>query len=333
MNQHLRDLARHGIRLLVTILAAAASVPVAAQAGYPTGPVRLVVPFTAGGGTDSVARVVSQSLGKRLGQQVVVDNRAGGAGAIGTLAVTQSAGDGHNLLLGSNGTMVLNPLLHSSLKYSVERDLVPVASIASVPYLIVAHPQFPARDIMGLIDLARAKPGQITFASPGSGTTNHLVGVLLQSMTKTDMNHVPYRGAAPAMNDVVSGQVNFMSGDLGTLVPMVKAGKLRALAVTGSKRVAALPDVPTVAETLAGFEATGWFGIFAPKSTPRPVIDRLATEIAQAVAGPAVVQRLEEIGGVPLILNSDQLGHLVVTESAKWKKVITENRVTADALQ
>lgn len=310
-----------------------ATTPVMAAEAYPSGPVRLVVPFAAGGGTDTVARAIAQGLSKRLSQQVVVDNRPGAGGSIGTTAVTQAPADGYTLLLGSNGTMVLNPLLYPALKYKVDRDLLPVGGIAAVPYLIAAHPKFEARDIKGLVDLARAKPGQVTFASAGNGTTNHLVGVLLESQGQVSMIHVPYRGAAPAMNDVVSGQVNFMSGDLGTLLPMVKAGKLRPLALTGKQHVPVLPDVPTVAETLPGFEATGWFGIFAPQGTARAVVDRVSAELAHVLADPEVVQRLQDIGGAPMSMNSDAMKRLLVTETARWQKVIADNKITADALQ
>lgn len=312
-------------------LLAALSLPAMATDVYPANPVKLVVPFAAGGGTDGVARIVAQVLATRLPQPVVVDNRPGAGGSIGSLAVAQAPADGYTLLLGSNGTMVLNPLLYPQLKYQVERDFVPVAGIASVPFLIAANPQFAVSDVKSLLAVARS--GKVTFASPGNGTTNHLVGVLLESMSKTHMTHIPYRGAAPAMNDVISGVVNFLSGDLGTLIPMVNAGKLRPLAVTGAQRVSVLPNVPTVAETLPGFEATGWFGIFAPKNTPPAVIDKLYAEIAQTLKDPRVTQRLQELGGTPMQLNSEQLRRLTAAETAKWRRVVTDNKVTADALQ
>ncbi len=321
---------RQWLSLVTFGCATLAMAPVAAQS-YPTGPVRIVVPFAAGGGTDTVARVVAQVLATKLPHPVVVDNKPGAGGSIGTIAVTQALADGHTLLLGSNGTMVMNPALYPTLKYQVDRDLVPVAGIASIPFLIASNPQFPATDIRSL--LVAAKSGKVTFASPGNGTTNHLAGVLLESMSKVEMTHVPYRGAAPAMNDVISGTVNFLSGDFGTLLPMVTAGKLRALAVTGPQRVAILPNVPTVSEALPGFEATGWFGVFAPKGTPAPVVEKLSAEILQALKDPRVVQRLHDLGGTPMPLNSAQLKALVGAESAKWQKVIKDNKVTADALQ
>jgi tripartite-type tricarboxylate transporter receptor subunit TctC len=328
MNDKLR---KAWLGLFATSMGALTQVGMAADV-YPSNPVKLVVPFAAGGGTDSVARVIAQVLGGRILQPVVVENKPGAGGSIGTIAAVQSPADGHTLLLGSNGTMVLNPLLYPQLKYQVDRDLVPVAGIASVPYLIAANPKLGATDIKSLLNLAMHQ--KLTFASPGNGTTNHLVGVLLESMSKTDMTHVPYRGAALAMNDVISGNVNFLSGDLGTLVPMVNAGKLRALAVTGPQRVVALPDVPTVSESgLPGFEATGWFGIFAPKGTPAAIVERLSSEIEQVLKEPRLIQRLHDLGGSPLALNADQLKRFIALETTKWRRVILQNKVTADTLQ
>ncbi|WP_255593104.1 tripartite tricarboxylate transporter substrate binding protein [Acidovorax sp. sif0732] len=338
MNNKRRDMLSRRASLaaltaVAAVAAAGALAPIAAtaQPAYPTTAVRLVVPFAAAGGTDSVARVVVQVMGTRLGQPVVVDNRPGAGGSIGTLAVTQATPDGHTLLLGSNGTMVLNPLLYPQLKYQVDRDLVPVAGIAAVPFLVAANPQFGATDLKGL--LAAAKQKDVTFASPGNGTTNHLAGVLLGSMAGVNLTHVPYRGTSPATNDVVGGVVNFLSGDFGTLLPMVNAGKLRALAVTGTQRASILPNVPTVAETLPGFDATGWFGVFAPKGTSQAVVDKLSTEFLHTLKDPRVAQRLQELGGMPMPLNAAQLKALIGTETAKWQKLIKDNKVTADALQ
>lgn len=301
---------------------------------YPSAPIRIIVAFAAGGGTDQVARAVAQGLSNRLGQPVVVENRPGAGGSLGTAAGAQAAPDGYTLVLGSNGTMVLNPLLYSpaQIRYQVERDFVPVAAIASIPYLIAANPQVRATDIKSLVTLGKTQ--KLTFAHPGNGTTNHLVGVLLESMAKVDLLQVPYRGAAPAMNDVVAGQVNLLSGDLSTLSGMVKAGKLRPLAVTGAQRVATLPQVPTVAESgFPGFEATGWFGLFAPRGTPPQVVSRIAMEVGVVLKDAGLVQKLADLGGVPLALNSEQLREMVRAETQKWQKVITDNRVTADSLQ
>jgi tripartite-type tricarboxylate transporter receptor subunit TctC len=299
---------------------------------YPAAPIRLIVAFAAGGGTDSIARPIAQALSTRLGQAVVVDNKPGAGGTIGTAAAASAAPDGYTFVLGSNGTMVLNPLLYPGIKYHVERDFQPVAGIVSIPYLIAANPNVKATDIRSLIALGKSQ--KLTFASPGNGTTNHLVGVLLENMTKVDMTHVPYRGASPAMNDVASGQVNFLSGDLATLMPMVSAGKLRPLAVTSTQRTSALPNVPTLAESgFAGFEVTGWFALFAPKGTPQAIIDRVSQEVGAILLDSRVQKRMLDIGGVPMQLGADQVGTMVRTETAKWRKVIADNRVTADSLQ
>lgn len=299
----------------------------------PSAPIKLIVPFSASGATDAVARVVAQVAGERSRRVFIVDNRPGAGGSIGTMAAVQAPADGTTLLLGSNGTMVLNPALYpKTLKYDVDRDLVPVAGLASVPYVIASNPQFEGRDVKGLV--AEAKKRSVTFASPGNGTTNHLVGVLLGNMTRSELIHVPYRGAAPAMNDVVGGQVDFLSGDLGTLLPMITSGKLRALAVTGPQRVTLLPNVPTVAESgVAGFAATGWFGVFAPKGTPPEVVKNLSEAIGEALKDPRTVQRFKELGGTPMPMSPDDLKRLVATETTKWRKVITDNKVTADSLQ
>ena len=323
---------RAALVALCTAVALGFAPPAWAADPSATTAIKLVVPFAAGGGTDGVARAVAQVLSEKLKQPVIVDNRPGAGGSIGTLAVVQAAADGATLLLGSNGTMVLNPALYPQLKYKVDRDLVPVAGIASLPYLIAANPKFSGNDIKGLI--ATAKDRNVTFASPGNGTTNHLTGVLLESMANVQMTHVPYRGTAPAMNDVISGQVDFLSGDLGTLLPQVQAGKLKPLAVTGAKRITILPNVPTVAEQgLPGFDASGWFGVFAPKGTPGEVVARIAAQIQQAVSDPRVTQRLHDLGADPMPLGPDKLKAMVASETAKWQKVITDNKVTADALQ
>jgi tripartite-type tricarboxylate transporter receptor subunit TctC len=299
---------------------------------YPSSPIKIIVAFAAGGGTDSVARVVAQGLATRLGQPVTVENKPGAGGSLGTTFGAQASPDGHTLILGSNGTMVLNPLLYPQTKYVVERDFLPISGIASFPYLIASNPQVNALDIKSLIALGKSQ--KLTFASPGNGTTNHLVGVLLENMTKIDMIHVPYRGAALAMNDVVGGQVNFMSGDLSTLMPMVASGKLRPLAITGQQRIAILPNIPTVAESgLPNFEAVGWFGLFAPRGTSQQITNKLSSEITSVLKDAKVIQRLRELGGIPMPLSMEQLKELTKSETQKWRKVIADNRITVDALQ
>lgn len=318
----------------VVVLAAGHLLTGLAQAAepWPSQPIKLIVGFAAGGGTDVIARAVAQSLSTRLGQPVIVENKPGAGGGLGMIAGAAAPPDGYTLTLGSNGTMILNTLLYPNLKYQVERDFTPIGGLASLPYLIAANPQVPANDIKGLVALAKTR--QVTYASAGNGTTNHLVGVLLESMSTTNMLHVPYRGAAPAMNDVVAGQVNFLSGDLSTLAPMVQSGKLKALAVTGPNRVAVVPNVPTVAESgFPGFEATGWFALYGPKGLPAAVVDRLDAELPQVLKDPVVLRRLADLGATPLALGPEPLATMVRAETQKWRKVITDNKVTADVLQ
>lgn len=278
----------------------AAPLPMALAQPFPSAPVKLVVPFAPAGGTDAVARAVAQSLGKQLGQSVIVENRPGAAGALGSLAVVRAPADGYTLLLGSNGPIAISPSLDPKLLYDPARDLRPVAAVASVPFMLVANRNLPANDVKGLVELARRKPGAINFASPGTGTTNHLVGELLKTMAKVEMVHIPYKGASPAMNDVASGVVQFMSGDINTLLPMIQGGRLKPLAVTGATRSSLVPDVPTVAESgIAGFEATGWFGLFAPAATPGPAVDKLAAAAQATLADPDTRRRIAQLGVEP----------------------------------
>jgi tripartite-type tricarboxylate transporter receptor subunit TctC len=316
---------------LIACLGILGTVEALAQS-YPVAPIRIIVAYAAGGGTDSIARAVAHGLSARLGQPITIENKPGGGGSIGTTAGALANADGYTFVLGSNGTMVLNPLLYPHIKYQVDRDFVAVSGIASIPYLVAANPKVEANDIQSLVALGRSK--KLTFASPGNGTTNHLVGVMLESMAKIDMIHVPYRGASLAMNDVVSGQVNFLSGDLSTLMPMVNAGKLKPIAVTGSRRVASLPNIPTVAESgYPTFEATGWFALFAPKNTPQSIIERVSNEMAIVLKERNVMLRLHDLGGSPMSMTPEQVSTLVRSETTKWRKMISNNHVTADALQ
>ncbi|HYD59950.1 MAG TPA: tripartite tricarboxylate transporter substrate binding protein [Noviherbaspirillum sp.] len=297
-------------------------------ANYPNTTVKIVVPFGPGGGTDVVARVVAQSLSKRLGQSVIVENRPGAGGVLGVTAVTKSTPDGYTLLLGSNGPISINPSVYRNLSYSPSRDLVPVASIAAVPFLLVANPQFPANNVKELIEIARKKPGTVTYASPGNGTTNHLVGALIESMAGVDMLHVPYKGAAAAANDVIGGQVQIMSGDANTLLPMVQNGKLKSLAVTGATRSVLLPNVPTVAESgLPDFQATGWFGLFAPKGVPAAVVARLTKEVNAVLQEEAVNQRIHALGGTVLATTPERFQQMINDETKRWAKVIADKKI------
>lgn len=328
--RHLRRTFRHCALSVLCLLATGTAHAV--ESPYPQGPIKLVVAFAAGGGTDHIARVVAQALADRLGQPVIVDNRPGAGGTLGTTSAASAPADGYTLLLGGNGTMVLNPILYPQLKYQVERDFVAVAGVTTMPYLIAVNPKLSVTDLRSLFELGQKQ--KLSYASPGNGTTNHLVGVLLQNLARVEMIHVPYRGTAPAMNDVVSGQVNFLSGDFSTLQPMVTAGKLRPIAVTGSHRVALLPQVATVAESgFPGFDATGWFALFAPKGTPPAIVEKLAHATTSMQSDTRVVARLKELGGVSLPLGPRALSDMVRAETQRWRKVIVDNRVSGEAVQ
>ena len=272
-------------------------------------------------------------MSKRLNQTIIIENKPGSGGTIGSQYVAQSTPDGSVLLLGSNATITLNPLLYPSIRYQPEKDFIAVAPIATLPYVIASNSKFDVNSIHELTKKAIEKPGSINYASAGNGTTNHLVGVLLENMSHTVMTHIPYRGASPAMNDVVSGVVNFMSGDLGTLMPMINAGKLKPLAVTSKQRNPLIPNVPSVHESIPGFEAYGWFGVFAPKQTPKATVDRLSDAVEKTLTDPSFIQRLNELGGSPLNLKGDEFPKMINRETIKWKKVIVDNKITAESLQ
>ena len=310
-------------RRLVLILAVACAAPNAFAQAYPVKPVRLIVPFAAGGGTDIVARTVGAKLGERLGQTVVVDNRAGASGAIGTELVARSPADGYTLLMGSSGPIAINPALHTKLPYDPLRDFVPVALITTMPFLTVVHPSLPVRSIKELIALAKVRPGQLNYASPGSGSSTHLATELFKAMAGVQIVHVPYKGVAPAATDLVSGQVQMLTGDLNTLMPHVKSGKMRPLAVTGGMRSALLPDMPTMAEAgVAGYEASGWFGMLAPAGTPRDIVRRLNGEIVKALQSDELRKRLAGLGGEVAGGTPEAFAQHLRWEIDKWGKLI-----------
>lgn len=297
---------------------------------YPSAPIKLVVPFAGGGGTDAVARAVAQSLSQTVGQPVIVENRPGAAGALGTLNVVRARADGYTLLLGSNGPIAINPSLDEKLSYEPAKDLIAVSAIASVPFLLVANTGFPANNIQELIQIAKTKPGEVNFASPGTGTTNHLVGELLKTMARIDMVHIPYKGAAPAMNDVAGGTVQIMSGDISTLLPMIEGGRLKPLAVTGARRSPLIPNVPTVAESgVPGFEANGWFGLYAPAETPHEIISKLVDAMTVVLKDPEVTNRIAALGGTTLSLSGNAFTEFSAKERAKWKGVIDAHNIKA----
>jgi tripartite-type tricarboxylate transporter receptor subunit TctC len=316
--------------IALAALLACAAFNVQAQ-GYPAKPVRVIVPFAAGGGTDIVARAVGAKLSEGLGQTVIVDNRAGAAGAIGTELASKSTADGYTLLMGSNGPLAISPGLHAKLPYDPLRDFAPVALITTMPFLMVVHLSLPVRSVKALVALAKARPGQLNYASPGSGSSTHLAMELFKSMAGIDVVHVPYKGVAPAATDLISGQVQMLSGDLNTLMPHVKSGKMRPLAVTGAARSALLPDMPTLNEAgVPGYEASGWFGLLAPAGTPPEIVRRLNSEIVKGLASSDLRQRLAGLGGEVAGGTPERFAAHLRQEITKWGKVIRSIGLNAE---
>jgi tripartite-type tricarboxylate transporter receptor subunit TctC len=302
-------------------IAALAAVPAQAQT-YPSRPVTLVVPYPAGGSADILARTVGQKLGERLGQTVVVENKAGAGTAIGAKAVAGAQPDGYTLLMGTVSSQAINPAMNK-VGYDPLKDFVPVAPLAAIPFVLVAHHSLAANNIGELIALSKSSPGRISYASAGIGTSNHLAGELLAGAAQINLLHVPYKGSAPALNDVMAGHVPLMFDLLATAAPAVQSGKLKALAVTGRMRTPLLPNVPTAVESgLKDFEVSAWFGVFAPAATPPAVIDRLNAEITAVVQMPDMQKRLHELGATPETGTPQLYARYVQSEAAKWAGVV-----------
>lgn len=298
---------------------------VAAQA-WPSKPIRLIVPYPAGGTTDLLGRGIAQKMSEAFGQQVVVENRTGAGGNIGSDLVAKSKADGYTLVLGTIASHAINPNLYRDLPYDAEKDFAPIALVATLPNLLVVNPAVPAKTVKELIALAKAKPGELAFASAGSGTTQHLSGVIFNKMAGVDMLHVPYKGNAPAVTDLVGGQVQLMFDNIPISLQQVRAGKLRALAVTGPKRSPVLPDVPTIAEAaLPGFSVTSWFALFAPAGTPENIIAILNRETNKALADPVLHRQLTDQGIEPGSGTPAQLASLLRAEIPRWKKIVAES--------
>ena len=303
---------------------------VTAQA-YPTKPKRIVVPFPAGGTTDVLARAAAQKLAETLGQPAVVDNRPGAGGNIGAELVAKSAPDGYTLLMGTVGTHAINPGLYPKLPYDHVKDFAPVILVAGVPNVLVINPALPVNSVPELIAYAKANPGKLNFASSGNGTSIHLSAELFKTMAGVQMTHVPYKGSAPALQDLVGGQVQLMFDNLPSSLALIKGGKLKALAVTSGARAAALPDVPTLAESgLPGFEASSWFGLLAPTGTPSSVIAKLNGEIAKWLATPEAKEKLLAQGANAAGGTAEEFAQFIAAETAKWQKVVKESGAKVD---
>ncbi len=317
-------------RLALGVLFAAFAVGASAQT-YPTKPIRIVVPFPAGGTTDVLARAAAQKLTEALGQAAVVDNRPGAGGNIGAELVAKSPPDGYTLLMGTVGTHAINPSLYPKMPYDHVRDFVPIILVAGVPNVLVINPSLPVNSVQELIAYTKANPGKLNFASSGNGTSIHLSAELFKTMAGVQMAHIPYKGSAPALQDLVGGQVQLMFDNLPSALALIKAGRLKALAVTSKERAAVLPDVPTIAESgLPGFEASSWFGLLAPAGTPQPVIAKLNAEIAKWLATPEAKEKLLAQGAIVAGGTPEDFARHIAAETGKWQKVVKESGAKID---
>ena len=308
-------------RLVLMALAAAAAGSAFAQAGYPSKPVRLVVPSSAGGGTDIVARIIAPDLSKRLGQQVVIDNRPGAGTMIGIEVAAKSPPDGYTLLMGLS-TLAINSALYKKVPYDPQRDFAPITQAVSSASIIVVHPSVPVKTLKELIAFARARPGQINYASAGTGTYPHMTMELFLSMAKLKMVHIPYKGTGPAMIDMVAGQVATMAATILTGMPQIRAGRLRPLGITSAARSPIVPDLPTVAEAgLPGYESVQWYGMLAPARTPRDIITRLHGEATRVLQQPEIKARFAGDGADPVGSTPEEFTRYIQSELTKWAKV------------
>lgn len=324
-----RPFLQHGLCLATTLALGGLAMPAVAQpAAFPSKPLRLVVTFPAGGAPDILARLFADKA--QLGQPVVVDNVPGAGGNIGADRVAKSPPDGHSLVMGTVGTHAINGALYSKMSYDMVKDFAPVGFVASTPNLLVVHNDVPAKTVAELIAWLKANPGKASFGSPGVGSSVHVSGELFKSLTGTQMQHVPYKGRQFAIPDLVGGQIQLMFDNMPSALPMAKEGKIRALAVTTARRNPAAPEVPTVAETVPGFDATSWFAVFAPAGTPAAVVQRLNAEMQRVFKLPDVVDKLKALGLDPQVGSPEDLARYQAAEITKWAKVVKDSGARAD---
>jgi tripartite-type tricarboxylate transporter receptor subunit TctC len=313
------------MRLTRFVLAVAAASVVSGGAfaqAWPARPIKLVVPFATGGATDLAGRLLAQHLGAALGQPVVVDNRPGAAGNIGTDFVAKSPADGYTILLTSLSAISIAPFFDKALPYSPQKDLAPISLVANIASVLVVHPSVPAKTVTELVAYSKANPDKLNFGSSGVGDGNHLAGELFNSMTGATLVHVPYKGGAPAMTDLMGGQIQLMFATLAAAMPNIQAGKVRPVAATETRRSELLPDLPTIAETVAGYEFTSWLGLFAPAGTPPNIVNKLNAEVAKVLKVPEVRTRLLGAGLEPVTNTPGEFAAYIRTDSAKWEKVV-----------
>jgi len=323
MFQHRRTLLALGLSLAI-------AGPVLAQDKYPSKPVTLIVPQAAGGANDAIARVIAQKLTEQTGQSFIVDNRTGAGGNVGTVAAARARPDGYTLMLTADSSMVINPSLYKSTGFDPVKDFEPVGTVATAGYVLAANPAFPVKNTAELIALAKQQPGKINIGSAGNGTLNHLIGEMLGKAAGIDMVHVPYKGSSAAVTDLVAGQVQVSVQSLPSSIAFIRSGKIKVLGVVNTKRLPALPDAPTIGETVKGFGATPWYGVFAPAGTPKHIVNQLNAEIAKALDTKDVQERLAGVGCEPYKSTPDQFAHLVRDDLPRWAKIVKESGATID---
>jgi tripartite-type tricarboxylate transporter receptor subunit TctC len=324
---------RHLVRQIcrVALFSAFLSITTSVVAqSYPNKPIKLIVPFAPGGFTDVVARILGQKLSVSLGQAFVIENKAGAGSTIGTDFVAKASPDGYTLVMGTVGTHSINGALYEKMPYDMVKNFTPISLIASAPNLLVVNNDLPVKTVNELIAYMKANPNKLSFGSPGIGTSVHMSGELFKSMTSTSMTHVPYKGRQFFLPDLLGGSIQLVFDNMPSALPMAKEGKIRAIAQTTAKRSPAAPDVPTVAESLPGFEATTWFAMFAPANTPKPVIDRLNAEVVRVFKLPEVAERLKTLGLDAVLSSSDELAKYQASEIVKWAKVVKESGAKAE---
>ncbi|HYF60247.1 MAG TPA: tripartite tricarboxylate transporter substrate binding protein, partial [Burkholderiaceae bacterium] len=298
---------------------------------FPNKPIRLICPFPPGGAVDIASRAIAAELSKTIGQQVTVENRPGAGGNVGGVEAVRAAPDGYTIFMTTSGIQAINPVLYSKMPFDPNKDLVPVAALVSLSNVLVLHPSVKANSVQEVIAMARAQPGKMTYASSGSGTSIHMSGEMFKQLTKTDILHIPYKGSAPALTDLLGGQVQMMFDNIPSALPHIRSGKLRALATTGAKRDPALPDLPTIAEAgVPGYESGVWFGLAAPVGTPREIVQRISAEAVKGTQSPDFVKRMSELGYVIIGAGPDQMADMIRTEVGRWAPIVKASGATAD---
>ena len=313
----------------IALVAVFAGIGTVSAADYPVRSVKWVVPYPPAGTTDVLARIIAQWLSEKMGQQFVIENKPGAANNIGAEAVVNAPPDGYTMLL-VNPANGINASLYKKLNYNFIRDIAPVAGLVRTPNVMAVTNSMPVKNVAEFIAYCKANPGKVNMASSGSGTSVHMSGELFKSMTGCNMTHIPYKGAGPALTDLIGGQVNVIFDNLPSSIGHIKGGRIRAFAVTSAAREPSMPDVPTVAETVPGYEATAWFGIGMPKGTPRDIIEKVNAEVNRALADPKMRERLAELGGRPIPGTPEDFGKTIAAETAKWAKVVASSGATVD---